>query len=477
MCTWPKPRNADRGSDFPSDRRLFLQTALALSGSLIGRTASSSTVAPLVWPDDYVADTSGRIWYVSPSGSDSASGSSSAPFATPGHALTVVNPGDTILLADGTYTGPTSMTRSGASGKYITLRAANPGMAKLVVGSERYSALALIGVGWVRVEGLDVQADIDHGIQTENCHHIQLIGNTCHDCGGSGIALNGGDYYLVEANSVFRNTATNTYQTSGISVYQARTYDAGEGFHILIRRNMVYDNVQSTAITAAHTEGNGIILDDHHNSQGQSTAGNYAGRTLVENNIVAFNGGSGILAYESDNVTVRHNTVVFNCTDLLNIGTWRGELASNQGRNNHWYNNIAVCSTATHPNNNALLDGVTAGFQNTGTEWVGNLLFDAQAPTRAAVLVAGASNTFSTSEALANNPLRLNPKFVQAPMGGNADTFRVTTNSPAVNAALPTHANAIDYTNHARDGRPDIGALETPKPRRCAFCAINLLFE
>jgi parallel beta-helix repeat protein len=454
-----------------------------MSGSLIGRIASGDSAnsgtaaAPAAWPQDYVADASGRTWYVSPSGSDSAAGSSSAPFATPGHAVTVVAPGDTILLANGTYMGPTSMTRSGASGRYITLRAANPGMAKLVVGSGRYSALALIGVGWVRVEGLDVQADNDHGIQAEHCHHIQVVGNTCHDCGGSGIALNGGDYYLVEANSVFRNTGTNTYQTSGISVYQARAYDAVDGFHILIRRNMVYDNIESTAITAVHTEGNGIILDDYHNSQGGSTSGNYAGKTLVENNIVAFNGGCGILTYESDSVTVRHNTVAFNNTDSLNIGTWRGEISNSQGRNNHWYNNIAVCSTATNPNNNALLDGVTAGFQNTGAEWAGNLLFDANAPTRAAVLIAGASNTLSTSEALANNPLRLNPKFIQAPVGGDAGTFRVASNSPAVNSALPQHANGLDYANSPRDRHPDVGALEAPISRRCAICATFLLLE
>jgi serralysin len=473
MFGWLKSMNAQADVAFRRNRRFFLNASLATSvslmgcggggGSASGTTGTVSTPsAPgttAVWPDDYVADTSGHIWYVSPTGSDGAAGTQAAPFATLGHAVTVVAAGDTVVLADGTYPEAVSMTRSGESGRYITLRAANPGMAKLVV-SGQYSALALIGASWIRVEGLDVQAAKDHGIQTENCHHIQIVGNTCHDCGGGGIAANGSDYLLVESNAVFRNTATNTYQTSGISIYQAHAYDAAAGFHIFIRRNMVYANVQSAAITAVHTEGNGIIIDDAHNTQGGSTAGNYAGATLVENNLIAYNGGSAILAYESDNVTVRHNTVAFNNTDALNTGTWRGELANSQGRNNHWYNNIAVCSTAANPYCNAMLDGVTGSFQNTGTEWIGNLLFDANAPGRQAILVAGASNQYSTAQVLINNPVRLDPKFAQTPVGGNADSFKLAATSPAINAARSNFANTTDYNNRTRDSLPDIGALE-----------------
>lgn len=472
------------------DRRAFLLLSLAASAGLAGcgggsdddpaaattpgtepdtapvtppQTPPTNTpdAATAVWPADYVAGTSGRTWYVSPNGNDNAAGSAAAPFATVSRAFAVVGAGDTVILGDGTYTGAVSLMRSGAAGRYITVRAANPGKAKLVVpAGASYSALALINVGWIRVEGLDVQAAKDHGIQVQGSHHIQLVGNFCHDCGGGGIAANSSDYLLAEANTVYRNTGTNLYQTSGISVYQARAYDAATGFHIIIRRNMVYANVESAAITAVHTEGNGIIIDDAHNTQGGSTAGNYTGKTLIENNLVAYNGGCGILAYESDNVTVRHNTVAFNNTDARNTGTWRGELANSQGKNNHWYNNIAVCNTAASPYANALLDGVTGGFQNTGTEWTGNLLYDTNAPKRDAVLIGGSSNVYSLSLALANNLSRLDPKFVQTPVGGNAASFKLAATSPAVNAARTAYANTVDYNNRTRDSKPDIGALE-----------------
>ena len=482
------------------DRRLFLSASVLASANLAGCGGGGSDVAsglpvasetpsvtnppiapvtpatpgatdpnvtsPAVWPQDYVADTSGRILYVSTRGNDYADGAGTLakPFLTLSHAVTVVEAGDTILLADGTYPEAVSMKRSGAPGHYITIRAAHPGMAKLVVGSGAdYSALALVGVGWVRVQGLNVQSEKDHGIQLENSHHIQLVGNTCQDCGGSGISAVAGDYFLVEANTVFGNAGINIHQTSGISIYQPRAFDTEEGFHIVIRRNMVYDNVESALITAKHTDGNGIILDDFHNSQHGSTAGNYTGQTLVENNLVAFNGGDGIAAYESDNVTVRHNTVAFNSTDLLNTGTWRGELSSTQGRHNHWYNNIAVCNSKTSKFSNAMVEGVTDGFANTGAVWKGNLLFDVYALTRAAILVEGTDNQYSEVTARADNPLRVSPMFAATPSvgnAGNADTFKLATGSPAINAALLAYASSVDYANQARGAQPDIGAFE-----------------
>lgn len=118
--------------------------------------------------------------------------------------MTVVATGDTIVLADGTYREDILMTQSGAPGRYITIRAANPGMAKLVGPADSYSALAMANVGWVRVEGLDVRAHLGHGMESANSHHIQLVGNA----------------------------RTSLHQTSGISVYQARAYDTAAGFHM-----------------------------------------------------------------------------------------------------------------------------------------------------------------------------------------------------------------------------------------------------
>lgn len=473
MLGWLKSRKVESKLAHLLHRRLFLHASLATTAGLVGcggggggggssasgtPSTPSTPSAPTSWTQDYVAN-SGREWHVSPSGSDSAAGTAGAPFATLAHAGTVLAAGDTVILADGTYPGAVTLQRSGSPGHYITLRAANPGGAKLLATTlAEYSALNLKNAAWIRIEGLDLQGVVGHGIQAEGCHHIQLVDNICHDCGGSGISLNEGDYYLVEGNTVFGNSRTNTYLTSGISIYWPRAYDTAAGFHIIIRRNMVYDNVESVA----HKEGNGIILDDFHNSQVLPAGSgiNYTGSTLVENNLVAFNGGDGILAYESDNVTVRHNTVTFNNTDQLNPATWRSELANSQGQNNHWYNNIAVCDSSLDSNNKALLDGLTGSFQNSNAAWYGNLRYDINNPGNEAVLVGGSGNTYTTGLLQANNPLRSNPQFATTPVGGTADSFRLAAGSPAINSALTSYANTVDYKNSTRDSQPDIGALE-----------------
>ena len=61
-------------------------------------------------------------------------------------------------------------------------------------------------------------------------------------------------------------------------------------------------------------------MDDFHNSQNGSAAGNYPFTTLVENNLVYGNGGKGIQVFLSDNVTIRNNTAYFNNRDKLNNG-------------------------------------------------------------------------------------------------------------------------------------------------------------
>ena len=46
----------------------------------------------------------GQVYYVAPSGSDSAAGTQTAPWASIAHAQTVVQPGDTVYFRGGTYT-------------------------------------------------------------------------------------------------------------------------------------------------------------------------------------------------------------------------------------------------------------------------------------------------------------------------------------------------------------------------------------
>lgn len=417
------------------------------------------------WYQSYVADTSGRFIYVSPHGNDAASGSLAAPLRTVQTAVGRVDAGDTVILQDGTYAENVLMTRSGSAFRYITVRAAHPGLAKIQGPAGTYSAFLVLNAGWVRVEGLDVKAADGHGLEADGgSHHIQFVNNVVHDSGGSGISLQGGDYYLVEANQVYRNASTNPYQTSGISVYQPRAYDQAAGYHIVIQRNVSHSNIESATGRVETSEGNGIILDDFHNSQtptGEVKAAAYQPGTLVENNVVFNNGGAGISVYESDNVTVRHNTVALNNTDPLNRGTWRGELQNSQGKNNRWYNNIAVSHSGASPHSNAMVEGVTGTFQNTGTEWEGNFLYDMAAPLREALLIEGPDNRYARSTALVANRFKVDPKLVGGKHLRKTPDFKLQSGSPAVKAARPSFVNTHDFDNRARSNPTAAGAFES----------------
>jgi parallel beta-helix repeat protein len=418
------------------------------------------------WYQSYVADVSGRFIYVSPNGNDAGKGSLTAPLRTVQAAVDRVDTGDTVILQDGTYAESVVMTRSGSAFRYVTVRAAHPGLAKIKGPAGSYSAFLILNAGWVRVEGLDVQAADGHGLEADGgSHHIQLVNNVVHDSGGSGISLQAGDYYLVEGNQVYRNASTNPYQTSGISLYQPRAYDQLAGYHIVIQRNVSHSNIESATGRVETSEGNGIILDDFHNSQ--TDAGTVKGiaykpNALVENNVVFNNGGAGIAVYESDNVTVRHNTVALNNTDPLNRGTWRGELQNSQGKNNRWYNNIAVAHSGLSRYSNAMVEGVTGTFQNTGTEWEGNFLFDIAAPQREAILIEGPGNRYARSTALVANRLKVDPKLMGGTSFRKTGDLKLHPSSPAAKAGRPSYVNTHDFDKRARNNPTAVGAFESP---------------
>ncbi len=50
------------------------------------------------------------VYYISPTGADNNPGSQAAPFQTIQHAADLVNPGDTVLVNDGVYVKPATLS-------------------------------------------------------------------------------------------------------------------------------------------------------------------------------------------------------------------------------------------------------------------------------------------------------------------------------------------------------------------------------
>lgn len=299
-------------------------------------------------------------------------------------------PGTTICVADGTYTESVYLNTSGTKDAWITLKALNPGQAKLTGG------VSIGAMSYVEVSGFDVTNPNGVGIYAGNCtelakcgHHQKITANTVHDCAAGGIAMSRGDYRLITGNTVYRNAFTNASAYSGISLWQSSdvvtTDTAGwQGFRNVISGNTVYSNdncvrladdrysVPSKCIASA-TDGNGIIVDDSKNTQAGHVQGPYQGNFLIENNLVYNNGGAGIHSFYSARVTVRANHVFWNHR-RPSTSTWKGELSNVASDGNTWQTNVAVANTCP----NAIVKP-TFETASTGTTWSGNTLSTLQA--------------------------------------------------------------------------------------------------
>ena len=417
-----------------------------------------------------------RDFYVSTGGDDANPGTQDKPFATIGAVFSHVpdlGGGDRIIVMPGLYEEAVVVKAGGDAYAPLKIISKVPHAAKIKSPPSSYSAIA-IEKSYVTIDGFDVQSGgTGHGIEAtfidgssrnNGPHHIVVVNNICHDCPGSGISMSYGDYYRIENNVCFHNCATNKYQGSGISVYEARPVAGSDAMRIFVLRNTCYGN---TALVlpgdVPHSDGNGIIIDDLRHTQNPGAAGSYPYKTLVENNVCYFNGGKGIHVFLSENVVVRNNTCCFNNRDPKNPATWRGELSNVDSSNTLWINNIAVADTQVNASNAAILDASSGKQPNASVMWKRNLTFNGKA--KAASIIQSPANPSLTAATPYRNMLGVNPQFLKSGNGEAEMDLHLASSSPARNAAMASPGLA----SSDRDGRrrvsgsaPDLGAYETP---------------
>lgn len=207
-------------------------TATNTAGSA---TAYSTAVSVAAAP-------SGAAYYVRSGGSDAADGSTATPWATIAHALTQLDPGDTLLVGDGTWTTPFTFGVSGSAGKPITIKAEN--LQQASIEDDGYAAIIVTG-NYVTIDGLRITNPNRHGIEGQFNHHMTVKNCLVEDCGGNGIGALGGDFYHFEGNTCRRNGRTGW--NSGISVYQPDHWITKDEATTapernVFRNNLVYEN-------------------------------------------------------------------------------------------------------------------------------------------------------------------------------------------------------------------------------------------
>jgi hypothetical protein len=308
-------------------------------------------------------------YYVSPAGSDSSAGSSSAPFATLQRAANIANPGDTIYMRGGRYalndTTAVRITRSGVAGSPITV-VNYPGEVPVLDGmnitTSSRSAIQL-SASWWHIQGLEIKNAAAMGIyiaspgSNNTIERCNLHNNVRVQGSGAGIQLDStaGGNNLILNNDLHHNginsaTGQTTSSTGGDGIGDSsraagnvirgnrlwRNADDGVdlwgAYGVLVEGNWSWENGKYDNLTATSGDGTGFKLgggttgDGGHTVQlnmawGNSHNGfddNSADLTMnVYNNTGYNNGGRNFSFYSPVAFVLKNNLSYANSSTYL----------------------------------------------------------------------------------------------------------------------------------------------------------------
>jgi hypothetical protein len=403
------------------------------------------------------AEAATTTYYVSPSGSDDNAGTSpGSPLRTLQKAADRTLPGDTVSIMGGTYNEAAEgrslllITRSGTAAQPITYQA-YPGSKPVLHPVTSWDGINVVGASYIKVTGLEIAGNAprltldaaehhalsDDARYNTNCltvrrdkqggpipHDVEITGNDFHGCPGGGISAIDADGVTIRDNRVHENSWFTHYATSGISVLRALDASPGDrqSYKIRITGNTVYGNQTKVKWSQCdcYSDGNGIIIDTNKEKPA-GTGDDYQGRTLVADNVVFDNGGSGIHAFKSQHVDIVNNTAYENsASPHLKYANVFGA----QSRDVRILNNIAVARPGLPVNSNSQNQDVTYDY---------NLYFNGTAP-----------------QTTGPHDLVADPKFLNPTTDPTAADFRLRPGSPALDTGTPFAAVPRDITGATR---------------------------
>lgn len=299
--------------------------------------------------------------YVAGNGSDSNSGSRTAPLKTIAAAVQAANPGDTVWLSPGQYHESLVPTRSGTQGRPITFTKLGPGPSVIVAasGGTSMTAIYVNGLTDIVIDGIDANggtpppgAVFTSFATISNSSRVVLRNGTYVNANGWwGIGVNNNSSYVViQNNSVdmvgqFLSPKTNGGSGEGILVQY------GNPTHVLVEGNHVTHCGHD--LMSIGSEFN-IAQDNYLNNDWTDVQGTPAGyRNVVvigNNNVFQRNylthSGPGPASYrattllrvEGSNNIARQNVLTngFNQAFQSTAGSWTAN-----GSGNRIYNNTA----------------------------------------------------------------------------------------------------------------------------------------
>ncbi len=352
-------------------------------------------------------------YYVSPSGNDSSSGLIGTPFKTIQHAADIVNPGDTVIVKDGSYTSANTymltISRSGTSSNWITFKSENKWGA--VLDGQNTSDAAILfsaNASYINIEGFEIKNVLYNGALSSynsSSSNIYFYGNKIHAVGRQQVPC------------------TDPYGRSGVS------FNTGTTSYLTMDSNIFYD------IGRLPGGCTSPAWQDYNRDHGMYVGTNHT--TVINNIFYNCLAGFPIQIYGS---------IAGGTSDWL--------IANNTFYGTNPYNLPGHIFFDGNPSNvtieNNISYGSYGGFLNLVYSTPSNLLVDNNLVDGNS-LVNPSGITFTQSGNLTSQ----DPKFVDL---ANKD-FHLQSGSPAIAKGISTGLT-YDIEGKARVGIPDIGAYE-----------------
>ena len=278
------------------------------------------------------------LW-VKNGGNDALDGHSQATaWATLGHAASVVNPGDTVHVLDGTYQG-FDLRRSGTSGAPITFHAEGSAAQITADNGTTPDGINVENAAYVIIDGFVVNNRTRAGIRTAVSQFVTV--RNCHTGfnGRWGIFSGFADDFTIESNETHHSQAEHGIYVSNSCVRP------------VIRGNVSHDNHANGIHMNGDLSqgGNGLIanaLVERNTIFGNGVGGgsgiNMDGviNSTIRNNLLYDNHASGISLYQIDAATGSTGNIVVNNT-IVNAADGRWCININTGSTgNQILNNI-----------------------------------------------------------------------------------------------------------------------------------------
>lgn len=202
-------------------------------------------------------------------------------------ALTAAAPGDTIRLADGTYTGNFKATKAATSGSRITLT----GSSRAVLSAGGGYGLHLDGASYWTVSGLTVRGG-QKGIMIDSARGVVVDGVTVHD-----LDMEGVHFRNSSSDGVIRNSRIHDTGNDGRGM--------GEGVYVGSANTLSdrSDNVQILGNTIGPDVG-GENIDIKEGTTGARIVGN----TFDGNGLTGAHYDDSWVDVKGNNVLVENNT-------------------------------------------------------------------------------------------------------------------------------------------------------------------------